>query len=120
MSDEVTNSNGSATVKEMVREIRDGQTRLEGKLDAHIAEEAAGRAVITAAISENRMKMEVHASDEHPRKVNELRDAELREEGRKDVLRYIFGASLMGFLAGVISLIATIWNFLSKQPAAGS
>lgn len=110
------NGNGTTereSLRHMTKSMQDTLVRVEAKLDAHLIEardiDDNARAERTAIDR----RLELHASDDHAKKVAELRDAEMRDQGRSEVYRYIFGASLLGFVAGIIGLIATVWSLLN-------
>lgn len=87
--------------------------RVEGILMAHISQSQEAHNAFMATLAEIRERQALHESDHHPQHVAELRQRETREEGRRDVLKYIFGTSVVALIAGLGGLVLGIVKFFT-------
>lgn len=94
------NNNGYTT--------KDVLNRLEGKVDGFITTHSTQHAELMAMVQRVVSDMAVHSADGHSAKVRELSDASQRELGRRDMLRIIFGTSVLGALLGTAALILNV------------
>jgi len=84
--------------------------RLEGMLVTHIAQSQEAHNTFMATLAAIQERQAIHESDNHRNVVAELKSKDTREEGRRDVLKYIFGTSVVALLSGVGGLIIAIFK----------
>lgn len=84
--------------------------RLEGMLVTHITQSQEAHNQFMNTMAEIRERQALHESDHHPQAVAELKSKDTREEGRKDVLKYIFGTSVIALVCGVGGLIIAVFK----------
>jgi hypothetical protein len=94
---------------------KDVLNRLEGKVDAFITTHTAQHAELMTTVQKLATDIAIHTADEHPKKVQELHDAGQRELGRRDMLRILFGTSVMGALLGAAGLIMNVVDKLNGK-----
>lgn len=115
MMSEPSNGNGDReSLRHMVKSLQETLIRVELKLDNHLKDAIEVDSSNRLELANVERRLELHTSDDHPKRVAELRDAELKDQGRAEVYRYIFGASLLGFISGTIGLVATVWSLLTR------
>lgn len=91
---------------------KDTIIRVEGKMDAFITAHTIQHNELVSVIQKLAQEFAVHTADDHPAHVAKLRDAELRDEGRRDMLRVIFGTSIAGLIFGAGGLIIGLAKLL--------
>lgn len=87
--------------------------RLEGMLSAHIAQSTQQHTAFMREMGELRERQTLHAADDHAEKVADLDRKDTREQGRWDVLKYIFGTSILALVTGIGGLIVGIVRLTS-------
>lgn len=94
---------GGLTQKELL-------LRLEGMLVTHIQQSQEAHNAFMVTLTEIRERQALHEADKHAETVRELKSKDTREEGRRDVLKYIFGTSVVALICGVGGLIIAIFK----------
>lgn len=84
--------------------------RVEGMLVTHIQQSQEAHNTFMTTLAAIQERQAVHESDHHPQVVAQLRSKETREEGRREVLRYIFGTSVIALVCGVGGLVIAIFK----------
>ena len=84
--------------------------RVEGMLVTHIQQSQEAHNTFMATLATIQERQAVHEADHHPVHVAELKAKETREEGRRDVLKYIFGTSVIALITGVGGLIIAVFK----------
>lgn len=70
-------------------------------LMTHIAQSQEAHNAFMTTLTEIRERQAVHESDKHAEAVQTLKDSDTREQGRRDVLKYIFGTSIIALVTGI-------------------
>lgn len=105
MSEETpTHGNGFTT--------KDSIIRLEGKVDAFVTSHTLQHTELTALVQKLTTDLVIHTSDNHNAHVAQLREAGLRDEGRRDMLRVIFGTSVVGLVTGIGGLVIAVYKLV--------
>lgn len=84
--------------------------RMEGILTTHLHQSQEAHNSFMATLAEIRERQALHESDKHAATVAALQTKEIREEGRQDVLKYIFGTSVLGLITGVGGLLIAVFK----------
>jgi hypothetical protein len=124
MTKDVAGASGRVTYKDVTdamarveRELRDGQARLEGKLDAYIVAHQSNHTneqkafqdhLVNSAIMGERAQTFSHQVDVMQSDVSDLKEWRAEVRGMTNLVRFTVGASLISAIVSIVTLVAML------------